>query len=260
MTPEDPQSSAEMPLLAHLTELRQRLVRSFYGVVIGFALVYGFAEKIFQWLMRPLCQAVVTESSGLTECPIVYTGIAEPFMVYLKVGILGGIFVSAPWIFLQIWGFISPGLHYTEKKLVTPFVAIASVMFVGGALLGYFFIFPLAFEFFIKVATPDIRPMLSMTDYFSFASGLLFAFGLLFEIPVFVVLLNFIGLLKAATLWRTWRQVTAGIFILAAVLTPADPYTMLLLGTPLATLYIVALVFCSIQEKLRGKRLEASAS
>lgn len=238
----------EMTILNHLNDLRKRIVRSFIGVLIGFLCVYHFSELLFQWLMNPMCAAI-----GQADCPVVYTGIAEPFMVYLKVGFLGGIFLAAPWIFYQVWGFISPGLHSHEKKYVVPFVSVATIMFVGGALLGYFFIFPLAFEFFLKVAGPEIRPMLTMSDYLSFASGLLFAFGALFEIPVFVVLLNLIGLLKAETLWRTWRPVSAGIFVLAAVLTPADPYTLLLLGVPLVVMYIGALCLCSIFEKLRIK-------
>lgn len=242
----------EMTILEHLNDLRQRIVRAFVGVLVGFLCVYHFSETIFQWLMQPMCTAF-----GKPECPVVYTGVAEPFMVYLKVGFLGGIFLSAPWIFYQVWGFISPGLHAHEKKYVVPFVGVATLMFVGGALLGYFYIFPFAFEFFLKVATPDIRPMLSMSDYFSFASGLLFAFGALFEIPVFVVLLNLIGILKSQTLWRTWRPVTAGIFILAAVLTPADPYTMLLLGVPLTVMYIGALCLCSIFERMRPGSVES---
>lgn len=240
----------EMTMFEHLKELRKRLVRAVLGVLVGFLIVYHFAEDLFSWLVKPLCHAI----QGSQECPIVYTGVAEPFMVYLKVGLVGGIFVSAPWMFYQIWKFISPGLHYHEKKYVVPFVAVASIMFVGGALLGYFFIFPLAFEFFLQVATPEIHPMLSMSDYFGFASGLLLAFGILFEIPVFVVLLNLIGVLKAKTLWKTWRPATAGIFILAAILTPADPYTMLLLGCPLAAAYILALCLCSVLEGLRSKQ------
>lgn len=241
--------NSEMSFIQHLVELRKRIIRSLVGVLIGFGLCYHFAEAIFDFLLKPLCHAFQKDG----DCPIVYTGVAEPFLVYLKVGLLGGFFLSIPWIFYQVWQFISPGLHFHEKKWVVPFVVVASVMFVAGAFLGYFYIFPFAFEFFLQQAPAPIQPMLSMTDYFSFASGLLFAFGFLFEIPVFVILLNLIGLIKAETLWKTWRYAVAGIFILAAVLTPADPYTMLLLGVPLAILYLLALTFCSLQERARKK-------
>jgi sec-independent protein translocase protein TatC len=241
-------TDSEMPILEHLKDLRKRIVRSFIGVLIGFALVYGFSEEIFEWLMKPLCAALKQET-----CPVVFTGVAEPFMVYLKVGFLGGFFLAAPWIFYQIWSFISPGLHPHERRYVTPFVTTASLMFVGGACLGYFFIFPFAFEFFLSMAGPDISPMLSMQDYFSFSAGLLFAFGILFEIPVFVVLLNVLGVVSAKTLWQTWRYVIAGIFVLSAIVTPADPYTMLLLGVPLSVIYLLALVLCSLLD--RGKKV-----
>jgi sec-independent protein translocase protein TatC len=237
----------EMSFLEHLIELRKRLVRSLWGVVIGFLVVYHFSEKLYDFLLQPLCK-VLGE-----KCSVVYTGIAEPFLVYLKVGFVGGIFLAIPWIFFQIWQFISPGLKSHEKRWVLPFVAVGSLMFIAGAFLGYFFIFPFAFEFFVAQAMAPIMPMLSMSNYFSFVSGLLFAFGFLFEIPVFVVFLNLIGLVSAKTLWRTWRYAVAVIFILAAIFTPADPYTMLLVALPLSVLYILALLVCSLLERFRER-------
>jgi sec-independent protein translocase protein TatC len=245
----------ELSFLDHLVELRKRLIRSLYGVFIGFGLIYHFAEELFDWLIQPLCKAIKDGA-----CPLIYTGVAEPFMVYLKVGLLGGFFASMPWIFYQIWAFISPGLHAHERRWVIPFIIIGSAMFVGGALMGYFVIFPLAFDFFLKQALAPIQPMLSMADYFSFASGLLFAFGFLFEIPVFVLLLNLMGVISAKSLWKTWRYAVAGIFILAALVTPADPYTMLLLGIPLSIFYVGALVACSLLERLRRKTSSAVPS
>ena len=238
---------SEMPILEHIRELRSRLIRALVGVLIGFLVCYGFSEQIFDWLMKPLCSAFNRD-----HCPIVYTGVAEPFMVYLKLGFIGGIFVSAPWLFFQAWKFISPGLHAHERRYVVPFVSVASIMFIGGGLLGYFFIFPFAFEYFVNVAPVQISPMISMSDYFGFASGLLLAFGILFEIPVFVVLLNLLGVIRAKTLWKTWRMALAIIFVMSAILTPQDPYTLLLLGVPLSVLYIVALIICSLVERAKG--------
>lgn len=242
----------EMTFLQHLVDLRKRVIHSLWGVLICFGIAYHFAEQIFGWMLKPLCNAFGSQDS----CPIVFTGLAEPFMVYLKVGLVAGIFLASPWIFFQVWNFISPGLKSEEKKYVIPFVFVATVMFVGGALLGYLYIFPMAFPFFLSQAMAPIRPMLSMQDYFSFASGLLFAFGALFEIPVFVILINFIGLVHSKTLWKTWRFAVAGIFVLAAVLTPADPYTMLIVGLPLAVLFLVALGLCSLHDKVRGRVLK----
>jgi len=242
---------SDMPILEHIRELRTRLIRSLAGVLIGFMVCYGASEQIFNWLIKPLCSAF-----NRHDCPIVYTGVAEPFMVYLKLGFIGGIFVSAPWIFFQAWQFISPGLHPNERRYVVPFVSVASLMFVGGGLLGYFFIFPFAFDYFVHVAPIEIQPMISMSDYFGFASGLLLAFGILFEIPVFVVLLNILGVIRAETLWRTWRIALAIIFVMSAILTPQDPYTMLLLGVPLSCLYILALIVCTFIERAKGRNQE----
>lgn len=241
--------SNEMSILGHILELRKRLILSMWGILIGFGVAYSYSDRIYDWIMAPLCKAF--EDTG--KCPVIYTGVAEPFLVYLKVGLVGGIFFATPWIFFQVWKFISPGLKAAEKRYVVPFVFTASTMFVGGALLGYYFIFPMAFPFFREQAGSVVQPMLSMEAYLSFASGLLFAFGILFEIPVFVILLNFIGILHSKSLWKTWRPAVAVIFILAAVFTPADPYTMLLVGVPLASFYLIALVVCSLHDRLRSR-------
>lgn len=238
---------SEMSFLEHLIELRRRIILSAWGVLVGFALVYHFSEKLYDVLLTPLCQVL------RDKCSVVYTGMTEPFMVYLKVGIIGGIFLALPWIFYQLWMFISPGLRETEKRWVIPFVLVGSFMFGAGAILGYFYIFPFAFEFFLSQAQGPILPMLGMSTYLSFVSGLLFAFGFLFEIPVFIVFLNMIGILPASLLWRTWRYAIAGIFILAAIITPADPYTMLMCGVPLSLLYMMALVVCTLLERFRKK-------
>jgi sec-independent protein translocase protein TatC len=239
---------SEMSFLDHLVELRQRVVHALWGVVVGFIIVYSFSEKIFQWLSSPLCEAFKNKS-----CQMITTGVAEAFLVYLKTGILGGLFLASPWIFFQIWKFISPGLHARERRLVVPFVLAASIMFLGGALFGYFFIFPFAFEFFLSYANEFITPMPAMSSYFGFSSSLLIAFGLLFEIPVFVILLNLMGVVEARSLWKTWRVALFAIFALSALLTPADPITMVLLGVPLSILYILSLIICSLLEKSKAK-------
>lgn len=241
--------NGEMSFFQHLVELRRRVILSLWGVLVAFGIAYYYSTPIFDWLMRPLCEAF----HDTPTCPVVYLGILEPFMVNLKVGFVGAIFLAAPWIFYQVWKFISPGLKSNEKKYVIPFVVVATVMFVGGAMLGFYFIFPFAFPFFRDQAGPHIQAMVSMDSYFSFASGILLAFGLLFEIPVFVILINLIGLVSSKTLWRTWRIAVAGIFVIAAIITPADPYTMLLLAVPLSLLYIIALGVCSLNDRFRGR-------
>lgn len=238
---------SEMSFMDHLIELRRRIVLSAWGILVGFGLVYHFSERLYNILLIPLCDVLKD------KCSVVYTGLTEPFFVYLKVGFIGGFFLALPWIFYQAWKFISPGLREKERKWVIPFVVLGSFMFAAGAILGYFYVFPFAFEFFLTQAQGPVLPMLSMSDYLSFVAGMLFAFGFLFEIPVFIIFLNLIGILSASFLWRTWRYAVAVIFILAAILTPADPYTMLLCALPLSFLYIAALVVCSILERFRKK-------
>lgn len=239
---------SDMSFLDHLVELRKRVIHAMLGIVVGFGIAYYFAEIIFNWLSAPLCHAFKNDS-----CRLITTGVAEAFIVYLKTGLIGGLFLASPWIFFQIWKFVSPGLHAKERRLVVPFVLAASIMFAGGALFGYFFIFPFAFEFFLSYAGELITPMPSMSSYFTFSSSLLIAFGLLFEIPVFVILLNLIGVVEAAWLWKTWRLAIFVIFGVSAVLTPADPVTMVLLGLPLSALYMLSLIICSFLEKSKKK-------
>ncbi|MBN8554809.1 MAG: twin-arginine translocase subunit TatC [Deltaproteobacteria bacterium] len=240
---------SEMSLMEHLVELRKRIIYSLLGVLVGFGIVYYFSAQVFAWLIEPLCH--IFENAA--QCSIVFTDLTEPFFVYLKVGFVGGIFLAAPWIFYQIWCFISPGLRAEERKYVVPFVVIASLMFIGGALSAYYFFFPVAFHFLISQAVEPIRPMLSMGSYYSFASTLLLVFGIVSELPVLIILLNVLGVLSAAGLWRTWRIAVAAIFIAAAIITPPDPYSMLFMAIPLSLLYLLSLVICSLLEKLKAR-------
>jgi sec-independent protein translocase protein TatC len=236
----------EMNFLDHLTELRSRFIKAIMGVVIGFLICYHFSEQIFNLLMQPLCGAFENQT-----CQLVTLGVAEAFFVYLKTGILAGFFISIPWIFYQVWKFVEPGLLPREKKLVLPVVFSASLLFVGGASFGYFVVFPFAFEFFLGVIGEGIAPMPAMQAYFSFAVQLLFAFGILFELPLVVIGTVYFGLVQTATLWRTWRYAIVGIFCVSAILTPADPFTMLLLGIPLSLMYIGSLFVCQFIERAR---------
>lgn len=241
----------EMAFLDHLDELRKRLVYCMIAVFFGFLLVYTYSEEVFAWLKWPLCQAFQGQ-----ECQLIRIGVAEEFLTLLKLSFIGGIFLSAPVIFYQIWMFVSPGLKNNEKKYVLPFVTAASFMFMGGGIFGYFFVFPYAFEFFLNYTQLDVEPMFSMEAYYGFTSTLLFAFGILFELPVVVILLNLLGIVSAKSLWATWRYAICLIFILSAVLTPADPYTMVLLAVPLTFLYIGSLGVCSLLELSRKAKVE----
>jgi sec-independent protein translocase protein TatC len=241
--------SGEMGFWDHLVELRKRILRSLVGVLVGFGVAYYFSEEIFNALMAPLCGAF-----NNPECKLQALGLMEAFLVYLKAGIIGGIFLAAPWIFYQLWAFVSPGLRPQERKYVIPFVLSATVMFVGGALFGYFLIFPLAFEFFIASTGPQVILQPSMEAYFNLAATLLIGLGFLFEVPVLTLLFHTLGLVKAASLWKTWRYAIIGIFIIAALFPTTDPLSLVLLGAPLSILYTLTLVLCSAIEKFGSKK------
>lgn len=242
----------EMSLLEHLIELRKRLLLATIGLALGFGAAYFFRKELFGLLVQPLCK------SFDESCQLITTQVAETFIVHFKTALLFGFFISSPWIFFQLWRFVSPGLYKKEKKYVLPFVLVASLMFVGGALLGYFYVFPFAFKFFLgSELNTYVEPSTAVGPYFSFAASLLFAFGLLFEIPVVIVFLNLLGLVAAKDLWASWRYGIVGIFALSAALTPADPMTMLMLAVPLSVLFILSLVICSALEKSRTQKIES---
>jgi sec-independent protein translocase protein TatC len=241
---------SEMGFWDHLVELRKRVLLALWGVLVGFVLTYVFSEEIFNEMVAPLCEAL-----GNQECKLQALGLMEPFLVYLKVGFIGGLFLAAPWIFYQLWAFVSPGLRPQEKRYVIPFVFSASLMFVGGALFCYFMIFPPAFKFFVGTVGSHAVLQPSMDAYFNFAATLLLGLGLLFEIPVLTVLFHTLGLVQAASLWKSWRYAMIGIFVIAALFPTTDPLSLFLLAAPLCILYTLTLVLCSAIEKAKGADL-----
>jgi len=162
MTEEDKQ-----PFTNHLDELRKRLITSFYAVGIGFAACYAFKEKLFYVLVAPLQKAM---KSGDT---LIYTHLPEAFFTFLKTALISGIILASPVLLYQFWMFVAPGLYNREKKLLIPILFLSTLFFTGGALFGYFIVFPWGFKFFLSFATETIRPMPSMKEYLGFASKLL---------------------------------------------------------------------------------------
>ena len=234
-------SDLQMSFLDHLGELRTRLLRILASLAVGFVIAYVFRRELFGFLTIPFnnaYQAVFNETPQL-----ITTGLVESFLVYLKVGLLGGLFLSLPYIFFQLWGFISPGLRDSERKHVIPFVLLATIFFAGGAIFGYTIVFPLGFEYFLRVAPGDyVQPMIRMSEYYSLASWMLLVFGLTFEAPLFVLYLAFFGILSPKQLIEPWRGVIVGIVVASALLTPADPASMILLAIPLLLLYGITIL------------------
>lgn len=234
MTPSD-ELSGHMSLVEHLTELRKRLLWSFGAIAVGFGAAWHFAPDIFALLMKPLTD-VLGEGRQ-----VVFTAPTEAFTTYLKVAIVTGVFAAAPVIFWQIWRFVAPGLYKKEKAYFAVVVIVGAFFFTGGALFGYFGVFPIGFKFFINTyENPTIQALITVKEYWKFALGMLVGFGIAFELPVFVFFLARIGLVTPQWLWKNFRYAVLVIFIAAAIFTPPDVISQTILGVPLVLLYLLA--------------------
>ena len=224
------------PFTTHLEELRSRLIVCFVAVGVGFVISYFFKEKIFEILIKPL-----TDVMGEND-QLIFTNLPEAFFVYLKSALLAGIFLAAPVILYEFWMFVAPGLYEKEKKVLFPVVLLCSFFFIGGALFGYFMVFPYGFEFFLGFATEYLKPLPSMKEYFSFASKVLIAFGVVFELPLIITLFARLGLVSVEFLKKNRKYALLLFFVGAALLTPPDVVTQVLMALPLMVLYEISII------------------
>ena len=240
----------KQPFLGHLEELRKRFVAIAIAVGVGFAISYAFAERLFNLLILPL-KAVMPEGDQL-----IFTNLPEMFFTYLKVALLSGVMLMAPFIFYQLWMFIAPGLYRREKKYVIPFVVASTILFVGGALFGYFVVFPFGFKFFIGFSNEYVKALPSVKQYFSFAIKLLFAFGIVFELPVVIFFLTKMGIVTPELLSRKRKYAILLTFVLAAILTPPDVITQCMMAGPLIILYEIGILVSRIARNRKKAREE----
>jgi len=221
----------KQPFTAHLEELRSRLIKSFVAVTIGFLLSYFFKEKIFEILTLPLIK-VMNPGDHL-----IYTNLPEAFFTFLKAAFISGIMVASPYLLYQFWMFVAPGLYDKERRMVLPVLFLSTLFFLGGALFGYFVVFPLGFEFFLSFASDNIRPMPSMKEYLGFASKLLLAFGVAFELPLVLTFLARLGIVSVDMLRRYRKYAILLFFVGSAILTPPDVVSQVLMAVPMMLLY-----------------------
>ncbi|MBC2717384.1 MAG: twin-arginine translocase subunit TatC [Desulfobacteraceae bacterium] len=226
----------KLPFTSHLEELRKRLIHCFIAVLIGFGISYGFKEKLFEILTYPLMQ-VMDEGDTL-----IFTGIPEAFFTFLKVSLLSGILLAIPVIMYEFWMFVAPGLYKNERKLMLPIVIISSLFFIGGALFGYFIVFPYGFQFLLGFATDTLRPFPSMKEYLAFSAKLLLAFGFVFELPLVITFLAKIGLVTVDFLKANRKYALLIFFIGSAILTPPDVVTQVMMSVPLMILYEISII------------------
>ena len=240
-------SEEKQPFLGHLEELRKRLIASAIAVGICFAICYFFSERIFLVLIEPL-KAVMPEGDQL-----IFTALPEMFLAYLKVALVSGILMASPYLFYQMWMFVAPGLYKQERSLVVPFVLASTLLFVGGALFGYFIVFPFGFKFFIGFSNEYVKALPSVKQYFGFALKLLFAFGVVFELPVIIFFLAKLGLVTTELLKKERKYAILMTFVAAAILTPPDVITQCMMAGPLIILYEIGII---VSRFARKKELE----
>ena len=243
----------KLPFTAHLEELRKRLITSFAAVGIGFLISYGFKEKLFYILARPLISVMQPGDK------LVFTGLPEAFFTYLKVSFLFGLLLAAPVILYQFWMFVAPGLYKNERHLLLPIVFLSSFFFVGGALFGYFIVFPLGFKFFLGFATETIKPLPAMREYLGFSSKLLLAFGLVFELPLVITFLSRMGLVTVDFLKKNRKYAILLFFVAAAILTPPDVVTQVMMALPLMLLYEISIIGAKIFRRKNPKKEQPEA-
>lgn len=231
----------EMTFIEHLEELRKRIIKCIIGVSLGFIVCYIYSKEIFFLLMRPLLTILPKNQKQL-----VFTNPIQPFMVYLKVALIVGVFVSSPLILFQLWRFVSPGLYKNERKYSFAFLLLSIIFFIGGTSFGYFILLPFSFSFLLQFAE-GLIPMITINDALSLISWLLFGMGICFELPVFLLLMAKMGIISLATLTKNRKYAFLISFIVAAVVTPTpDMFNQCILAIPLYILYEISIILIKI--------------
>ena len=243
----------KLPFTSHLEELRKRLIVSFIAVGVGFVVSFGFKERLFKILVYPLINVM---KPGET---LIYTGLPEAFFTYLKVSFLTGLILASPILLYEFWMFVAPGLYKNERRMMAPIVLLSTLFFVGGSLFGYFFVFPWGFKFFLGFATDTIRPLPSMKEYFGFSAKLLLAFGVVFELPLVLTFLARLGIVSVGFLKKNRKYAILLIFTGAAILTPPDVITQVLMAVPLMALYEISIIGARLFGKKKAKEETSEA-
>lgn len=236
-------TQAEDTFISHLIELRSRIVKAAAVVLVVFLCLMPFATHIFDVLAAPMIHALPAGSK------MIATGVITPFLIPIKVTMLVAVLIALPWVLYQLWAFVAPGLYAHEKRLIAPLVISSSLLFVAGVAFCYFFVFGVVFPFINNFAPKSVSVAPDIDSYVDFVLTMFVAFGVTFEVPVIVIVLVRMGLVPLAKLKQIRPYVIVGAFIVAAVVTPPDVMSQLMLAVPLVLLYEVGLLVAPIFER-----------
>jgi len=251
-----PGETGSMPLLEHLGELRRRIIFGALGLAAGFFACWNFAEHIFAYMQRPIMQALRNHHMEQT---LVYTNPTDPFNLYVKVGLVAGVFLSAPFALYQVWLFVSPGLLRDEKRYVIPFMVSTVSLFLAGGFFGYKFVYPATLDFLIGYGS-QFKPLITINEYTQLFMTVVLGLGGVFEFPILIFFLSFMGLVSPAWLWKNIRYCVLGIFAIAAIVSPTpDVLNMCLFAAPMVVLYIVSIGVAWLVHPSRRKQQDRVA-
>ncbi|GAA4568658.1 twin-arginine translocase subunit TatC [Micromonospora coerulea] len=252
-------ADGSMTLIEHIRELRNRLFRASLAIVVGFGFGFWLAEPVRVLLSKPYCDLPKSIDPDTGKCLFVQLGVADVFLLNLKIGLWVGLVIAAPIWLYQLWAFIAPGLHRHERRYAYVFTALAAPLFAAGAVLA-FFVTTKGLEFLLNVSGDDISTTLEVTRYISFVTNLILLFGVAFEFPLIVLMLNFVGLASAKRLLSWWRVAIFVFFAFSAVVTPTpDPFGMTALAICLSALYFGAVGVAFLNDRRRGRGKEVYA-
>jgi len=244
-SPANGEPLAEGTLISHLLELRDRLLRAVIAVVICFVPLAFFQNELFTLVAQPLIAKLPQDTS------LIATSVVAPFMAPLKLSIVVALFMAMPYVLLQIWAFVAPGLYKHERRFAAPLIVSSIFLFYAGVAFAYYIVFPLMFQFLASTTPIGVKMMTDISNYLDFVLLLFFAFGIAFEMPVAVVLLAATGLVQVEALKRNRGYVVLGIFIVAAFLTPPDAISQSFMAVPMYLLYELGIVFAGLAKKRR---------
>ena len=242
MSEQNQHDDPPMSLVAHLTELRDRLLRALLAILIGFIILFPFANEIYGFVSAPL-RKLMPEGSTM-----IATGVASPFLTPFKLSLVLAIFMAIPVVLYQVWGFVAPGLYQKEKRIALPLLASSVLLFYAGAAFAYFAVFPLIFAFFTSVGPANVQVMTDINSYLDFVLKLFLAFGIAFEMPIAAVILIWTGVTSPDALAKKRPYIVVGCFIFGMLLTPPDVISQSLLAIPMWLLFELGVFFGRLLE------------